>query len=463
MWPIKTTVFFFGFIAACALSLVYPIIGIVNYMMVYMLNPDKMWWGKPLDSFGLRYSMMAGVCLILGMIINAKRLPRTRGMFSGWTILLILFVAIALASGLIGYGYSNYSMNILDKQVKVTIFLLCLLKLATTRRNFTIVIWTLVIGTMLIGYDAYSAPADDFFAGRLNFVGGPDFRDSSGLAAHMAAMLPLAGAAFLATPSWRWRAMAAISGALAVNTIIQCRTRSAFIGLAAGLAVALIMAPRGRKGRIYVALSIGMIGAFSLTDGHFWNRMSTVAQPAEYSTDDTIESRFELWTVAGMMFADHPLGVGVGKFRDKIGSYRTPGLEHAFSVPKRVTHNSFLLCATELGVQGLLVLLAIIATSLVAIWRTARMAKFCEQPQQLRILAYGCLLSLVIYVTAATFTDRLYTESYWWVLALPICLETAVWREVVARDLTPELAVESEIDVFDGLPATARDARCALG
>ena len=53
---------------------------------------------------------------------------------------------------------------------------------------------------------------------------------------------------------------------------------------------------------------------------------------------------------------------------------------------------------------------------------------------------YGTLLSVVIYLVSAAFTDRLYTESFWWVLALPVCLEQALLNEVYAGNPLPELA-----------------------
>ena len=71
MWPIKTCIFVFGFISSCGLSLVFPIVGIITYMMIYQLNPDDTWWGKPLEDLDVRMSLTAAVCMILGMLISA--------------------------------------------------------------------------------------------------------------------------------------------------------------------------------------------------------------------------------------------------------------------------------------------------------------------------------------------------------------------------------------------------------
>lgn len=451
MWPIKTCLFFFGFAIACILTLAYPIVGVCNYMLVYLVNPDKMWWGKPLDPLGIRYSLTAGVCLILGMLISSNRVPKLRGFASTWEVLLILFAIIVGISSLIGTGTSDYGMVLLDKSYKMTVFLLCLARMSSNERNFRIVLWTLVVGSLVIGYDAFSAPSDDFANGRLNFVGGPDFRESSGLAAHMAAMLPLIGAVFVITKSWRWRLVAFFAGVLTVNTVVQCRTRSAFVGLMVGAGIAFIMAPRRRRTKVYALLAIAGVGLGLLADDRFWNRMSTMGDSKRFATDTTIQSRLELWTIAASMFFDHPLGVGVGQFRQTSREYVSDKFEHAFSQPHRVTHNSYLLCATELGIQGVLVFMAILAVSAHRALRSFRLAEYTRDPHATRMLAYGSLIAVVIYVATSAFTDRLYTESFWWVLSLPICLERALTRQVIAYEIAdqesevPDLAYDAEL------------------
>lgn len=443
LWPIKTYLLLVGFVGACALSMVYPIVGVVNYMMVYQCNPHWFWWGKPLEPLGIRYSLAAAVCLIMGMVVSSARVPRSRSLLGGWMILMIIFTLIVTVSGIVGMGTSAYSVSLIDKTVKMTIFLYCFVRMGGSRRNFKYILWALVFGTLLIGNDAFHANADQFVDGRLNSVGGVDFRDSSGLGAHMAAMLPLVGVVFLCTRSWRWRGIVLLAAILAVNTIVQCRTRSALIGLGAGAAAALLLAPQGWRKRIYLTLLLAGIGGFCLTDGHFWERMRTVVQPKEYANDSTIQARLELWRASLEMFLDHPLGVGVGQFKFVIEQYDTGEYEHAFGFPRRVTHNSYLLCTTELGVQGVAVFVALMGLSLYKARRCLHMAEDSDNPRESRLIAYGCMLALVVYMTSAAFTDRLYTESFWWVAALPVCFERAIVLEVLARRRQVQVAEET--------------------
>ncbi|HRX87556.1 MAG TPA: O-antigen ligase family protein, partial [Phycisphaerae bacterium] len=429
------------------------IVGICNYMMVYQCNPNWWWWGKPLDALGIRYSMTAAVCLIVGMLVSPSRVPRARMILGDWLILLIVFTAIVCTSGTIGTGHSPYSLTLIDKSVKMAIFLYCFVRMGGSRRNFKTIMWVFVFGTLMLGNDAYHANADQFINGRLNSIGGVDFRDSSGLGAHMAAMLPLLGVTVLCTRRWKWKVIPLLAAILAVNTIVQCRTRSAFVGIAAGTIVALFTAPRGWRRSIYVAIILASVGAYRLTDTGFWERMKTVVMPSDYKEDGAIQARLELWSNAWLMFKDHPLGVGVGQFKFTIENYDTGQDPHAFDMPRRVTHNTYLLCASELGFHGFLVFAAILTLSLRKIHRCVKRARDSDDPREMKLLAYGCLLSLVMYMAASAFTDRLYTESFWWVIALPALLERALHAEVCARSAVvaeAEPAADRSLDPYLG-------------
>jgi O-antigen ligase len=440
MWPIKTLLLVVGFVGACALSIAYPIVGIVNYMMVYQCNPHWWWWGKPISQFGIRYSMTAAVCLIAGMVVSSARIPKSRVLLGDWMILLIVFTMIIALSGAIGTGTVGYGWSLIDKTVKMAVFLYCFVRMGGSRRNFKFILWALVFGTLMIGNDAYHANIDQFVDGRLNSIGGVDFRESSGLGAHMSAMLPLLGVALLSTRSWKWKPIILVAAVLAANTIVQCRTRSAFIGLGAGAVVAVMLAPKGWRKRIYALMIIAAIGAYHLTDGYFWERMQTVMRPADYGDDSAIQARLELWQAAWLMFKDHPLGVGVGQYKHMIAEYDSGELTHAFGLPRRVTHNTYLLCATELGFHGFLVFVALLALSLLKTRACIKLAGNSDDPRESRLFAYGCLLAMVVYLVASAFTDRLYTESFWWIVALPVCLERALLLEVRARQLANQPA-----------------------
>ncbi len=433
MWPLRSIAFFGIFWVACLASLVNPMWGVLNYMTVYQVNPPATWWGRPLREIGMRFSMLAAVFTIIGLFTGRKHVPEVRPIFSLWELGVFGLVGVAALNLVLGIGCGPTALYAFEKFWKVLLFVLILARLATTRENLLAVIWTLVLGSLFLGYDAFTAPQSAFVLGRLERVGGPDISTTSGVAAHLVAMLPIIGIAFLTARRWKWKLVAALSGALAVNAIIMCRTRSAFVGIVCGALAALLVAPRVRRYRIHLLLVLGGIAAFSLTDSNFWARMETMSSKEKLEQDAATMTRREIWQVSVRIFADHPFGIGPGNFQSIIGQYDP---RHH----QRASHNSLIVCFVELGVQGGALFLLMVGGSLLFLRRSSRLAHLSADPVQTKIIAYGFLVSFVTYFVTAMGTQRFYCESFWWVLVLPLCLYRTVMREVEPRIEVPRLA-----------------------
>ncbi len=451
MLPLRTIAFLMSFFSASTASLLVPILGVANYMMIYQVYPEHAWWHIPIEGLGIRYSMTAAVCMMMGILINLSRMPSVRPVLSTWDVCALTLVLIVVLSEFVGLPPSRASEVLTDKFVKMMIFVFCMTRIATTKRNFTIVMWTLVVGSFYLGYDAWTAPRGAFTRGRLEVIGGPDFRHSSGLAAHMAAMLPLVAAVFLTTRSWILRSITLMSGALTANTVVLCRTRSAFVGLMCGGVVALLLAPRRRRLRTYLLIAVAAVCAYSITDPLFWDRMMTLQDRDGLKQDNAAMGRVAIWKVARRILAQEPLGVGIGNFPRTVQQYEP-------SLGRRAAHNTIVLCAAELGLQGFAVFALAI---LVAIHQTRycyRRAQRTDDPVWTRYMSYCLLLSIVVSLGAQMFTERLYTEAFWWILALPGCLQRVVLREVKLHSVPLQHGDVVDINAWsENNPLTASD------
>jgi len=445
MWPLRTIAYFILFWVGCAMAIVNPIYGVVTYMMVYQANPTVTWWGLPLTQIGMRFSLFAASATMLGLIFGRRRVPDVHPALSLWEMGVIGLVLIAAFNLMIGIGIFSSTTHTFNKFWKVILFVLVLTRMASTRKNFRIVLWALVVGSFYLGYDAYTAPPTAFVQGRLDRVGGPDFSTTSGAAAHMVAMLPIIGAVFLTSQRWSSKVFAAVAGALTVNAVILCRTRSAFLGIAVGTLAAILLVPKAKRYRVYLLLVLGGVAAYSLTDQYFWDRMATLSSRETLEQDMAAVSRKEIWQSAKEMLADYPLGVGPGNFTRKIGDYNP---EHRW----RATHNSIVACFTELGVQGGVLFLLILAGSVRLLQKSKRLAYRTDQPGETLIFSYALFVAVITYVVTALGTQRLYCESFWWVLALPLCLYRSAAREVFRPAEVPLLVEQAEASEMDSLP-----------
>ncbi|RJP31672.1 MAG: hypothetical protein C4547_15275 [Phycisphaerales bacterium] len=430
MWALKTISFAGVYLLLCIGSLYNPIIGVVNYMLVYQIDPSGTWWGIPLANTGVRFSFVAASFLIAGMMLSGRKVPTIRPFLDPWEIGAITLVVLAFLSVLIGMEYTAESAARLDKFWKMMLFVLLMGRLVSTRRNLHIVLWTIVIGTLYLGREAFLAPSDRFAQGRLNFVGGADFRYSSGVAAHLAAMLPLVGAVALICRRWYLKLLVLGTGALAFNALVLCRTRSAFIGLIVGGLAAAVTAPRRRRVRVYLLIAICLPVAIRLTDAGFWNRMATLVDPTAAERDEAISTRIDIWRAGLRMINDHPFGVGAGNFERTSRFYFRE---------RRAAHNTIINCIAELGVQSGLVFALMLFGSFRKVYISSKLAELTDKPVETRFLAYGIMIAMVTYLVAGFFTERFYAESFWWTLTLPLCLERVVLREVRERQPWPSM------------------------
>ncbi|MHC5110610.1 MAG: O-antigen ligase family protein [Planctomycetota bacterium] len=418
--------FYFGtFWLACLAALINPIWGVMNYLMVYQMNPVNTWWGIPIADFGVRYSLFAISFIMLGLLIGRRRAPALVPVLTLWEIGAFMLLVIAAMNLVLGYEYGPAASFAFDKLWKMFVFVFILARLVTTRENLRLVLWTLVGGTFYLGYDAYTAPGSSFESGRLEHIGGADFATTSGFAAHLSAMLPLVGAVFLIAKTKRAKLFVAIVGAFAVNAIIMCRTRSAFLGLALGVVVAFLAAPKAKRFRIHVLLIGAAILGFTLTDSPFWTRMATLTDSQALAADPAAETRLNIWSASLRILADHPEGIGIGNFPRVIGHYD-------WSLHKRTSHNTVLVAFVELGIHGGAIFLLVVLGSLYYTFRCSRLADRSEFPLETKMLAYGMLVSCVTYFFTGLGTERFQCESFWWVMVLPLCLHRVIQRELQA-------------------------------
>ncbi|HUW30462.1 MAG TPA: O-antigen ligase family protein [Planctomycetota bacterium] len=422
---IKTMLFMVGFIAACGGALYAPLIGVVAYVLHYHISPEKQWWSAPIAGLGVRYSLVLAIFTIVGTLINHRKLRYGPKLLSRHEWLMVAFLVVIWLSMLLGEPPERVSPTSVDipaiKFAKVMVFALILTHVVTSVRSMNVVFYAVVIGVLYLAYKGYSAGAAGFSGGRLNIgVGGSDFGEANDYAVHLLACLPIIAVQTYLS-GWKGRSLCLITGVLAVNSIVLARSRTAVVGLAGALLVALLLAPKKYRMVVLAGIIVFAIGAYSLTDPGFWGRASTItAEEAE--RDASAQSRLEIWEGGLKMFLDQPLGVGAGNFQKKIGSYAP---EH----PNRDAHSTYVLCLGELGVQGLLVYFLIVVSAIGLLLKVRSQCANLPAHIQVKLImaSYAVILSISVYVFCGLTINRLYTEGSWLFLAMPVCL----WRAVV--------------------------------
>jgi O-antigen ligase len=423
--PLRSLAFLLYFFGSSTAAFVYPMVALVCYVAVYHIYPKTTWWGGALEPLGIRYSFICGICLIIGTTLNASRLRFGRQFLHPVEIgSIVVFLTMLLSLGT-GVGSNNQTVQLIDKMGKVLIFLLIMSHLVVSRQRLWILTLLFTAMTLYLGHEAKNAPPGAFLKNRLDGIGGPDFRESAGLAIHLCAMMPFV-AIVLWQKRWQLRLLAFFAAAYGANAVLLCRARSAFVGCIAAAIFALVYAPRRFRRWITVMLVLAAAGVFTLSDYWFWERMDTIVVKEGEQRDPSSAIRLQIWAAAWEMFKVNPMGVGVGQFPVQIKRY-----SEELQNTNRDAHNTFILCVGETGVLGLL---AFVSTMLLS-WHTldhasrrARSKLNDHEMYDWYILANR--LALVVYTVAGLFVSRFYVEAMWWLLILPVCISRAVENEI---------------------------------
>lgn len=149
----------------------------------------------------------------------------------------------------------------------------------------------------------------------------------------------------------RWLAMA--GGAILAAAILFTFSRQSYLIALLGILLLLIhrVLVRRRVPVAVLAVLLVVVGAGLLPESAIQRMEGTRQVDASGMTsyDASTTSRIDLWKGGLAMLADHPGGVGLGRFREHIGKYTNQ--------PDKDAHNGFVLILSECGPLGLAMML----------------------------------------------------------------------------------------------------------
>ncbi len=435
-------------------ALFRPICGVLLYLLVYNLNPETQWWGSHVESLHLRTSFTVAVATGIGMVLSWRKIQPPATQFPWMFRLAIVFLLYCALVSLSGGDslFTERSQLFLEKLFKVLVFVFLMIRIVRTTQHLQWVMWIWIIGTIYIGYQAWSGVGDTYH-GRLNVgLGGPDFAESSGLATHLVAMLALAGYFFLCCDSLRAKAIALLAGGFAANTIIMTRTRNALPGIIAMIAFALVRLPRGLRVKSLIAITVGIVAASSLTDSGWWTRMNSMKNT---QSDLSIARRFDSWHAAMIMAQQYPFGVGLGNFPLRIQEYVS------YPAQGRSAHSTYFECLAELGYPGLFLFLSVICATFWHYEDARQIGKYwvffqnrdeslSRELRKILLIATANELAISGFLVCSLFHTRLWTEEVWLLLATSCCVHN-VAQGLRSRVYAAEMQMQSGSDVVPAL------------
>jgi len=199
--PLTAIVFWLIYFGGLCAAIVCPVVGVALYVFVYHLNPPTQWWGESFAASGIRPALTVAIATLLGTLLRRPRLENGARQFPLPMILALLLFSYGLLS-LSWVGEPSPRAHYLaEKLVKVAVFMLLLIRCVRQPAEQMLVTLAWMAGVAYVGYQAYGG-GGYVAGGRLTAgLGGPDFGESSGLAVHLVASLPMLGAMFFTVRS----------------------------------------------------------------------------------------------------------------------------------------------------------------------------------------------------------------------------------------------------------------------
>lgn len=308
-------------------------------------------------------------------------------------------------------------INLVDTIPKLQVFIWLLLLLNFKQAQFQM--RSFVAGLSSASDQAY------FIQQGVGSGSGGFFSNGNDFGMAMVIVVPLAFYLFLSMKSRILKVIAGVMTATFVIALLRSSSRGAALGLAA--ATALYWA-RSRNKLVSLALVIAFLAGFWVIASDPWKQRFLNAQ--NYEEDSTASSRITLWKGGISMLADHPLtGVGINNFSSNWESkYRPSGVRGA-----TVVHNIFLQAASELGLGGLAVVVAV----LVLIFRRNRETrKICREANLSEpwlpnfSLALDC--SLIGFIVHGFFLTVLYYPHLYIIAAIAIALHAIAKKQALS-------------------------------
>jgi O-antigen ligase len=193
---------------------------------------------------------------------------------------------------------------------------------------------------------------------------------------------------------------------------VLAASRGGMLGLITSLA---FVAFRSRRRSQYLAVGGTVLLVLLLISPT--SPLRRTFDPGQAEMSSTLAHETLLWAGLRMFRENALVGVGVGNFKHVLDQYLGPNDPDV----RHVAHNTFLEVGSELGVPGLLLLLAILFYTFHTLRRT-RLATSHGRDPLLHLAARGIEAGLAGTCVAMLFVSALHSRLFWFLVIVAMCL-----------------------------------------
>jgi probable O-glycosylation ligase (exosortase A-associated) len=272
------------------------------------------------------------------------------------------------------------------------------------------------------------------------YAGGALMGDENDFALAMNMMIPFAFFMFLDAKD-RFKKFAILSILVTLTlAVISSMSRGGWVGLMVTVFFCIFKSKKVFVG-LFIMIVLG-VAVVSFAPQKYWDEIKTITDTSEA----TAASRISYWKAAVRMFLDYPItGVGADN-----GSIRMPeyyiGRRDAVTQWGRAFHGTLPQILAELGSLGIIFYLLMVYHSIKYLNRISRI-KNKDPDDNSPVLANAIMVSIVSYLTTATFLSTPYYPQIWTLYTLAIILVVVSKTDVSGK--APKVTAATAGRTFD--------------
>ncbi|MEP7702672.1 O-antigen ligase family protein [Paraglaciecola sp. 25GB23A] len=397
-----------------------PVFAFVLYEAVYFYNPQQRWWAPMVPD--LSYSLYVSLLVLTLVIIKYKTFKENKLLsvpHFRWMYFVLILYAIA-------YFYANNPethARYLDYYFKTILIVSLAYKLIDTSKKLDYALFGYIFGAWYIGFVAYQTGRTS--GDRLEGIGTVDSPDANGIAAAIAPALVLSLYYFWISNEWWKKALFIVAGVFIANGLVLINSRGAFLAAAVSLAYFMyhmytssFQRPKQKLMAVFITV-FGLMGAATLADDSFIERMRTITDTEVNEDRETAATRTVFWGAAWEMAKDHPFGAGYLGF-NRFGYLYMPANVNTGKRLQRTVHSTWFETLTEIGYLGLFAFVAMLFSA----YRVAKKSRILLKERgdiddYFKVLAIEA--ACISFIVSMTFLNRLRAEILYWCLLYIAC------------------------------------------
>jgi probable O-glycosylation ligase (exosortase A-associated) len=397
------------------IALRYPFAGALAFGWISFMNPHQQVWGF---ASGIPWAFISIPILLVGCLIarEPKRLP-----VNAVTLCIVLFMAHITLSTVVAQTPSEETWDLWLRTIKIFFSVLVIAALLTDRWRIHAIVWLMAI---CIGFYGVKGGLFTLMTGGGNIVLGPGgtmIADRNHLAVALLVVLPLMNYLRLHSAHALVRIGLAAAMALSLVAAIGSNSRGALVST---LAAGAVMWYRSRsKVASAIVMVFAGIAIVSFMPASWKERMTTIEN---YEGDTSAMGRVTIWRAAFQIGLHNPLtGAGFrAPYHQYIVNQFTPDIQ------ARATHSIWFEPMAEHGLLGFAIWLGGVLAGIYYALRIPSLARGHLNLRWAYDLARMSQVSIVAFLTGASFLSLPYWDLFWLLLATLAATHYLVRQEV---------------------------------